>query len=599
MRPPKPTDPEDEHGLVPFEAANPMALRDSRARVGLEATLWGDPHARDLAVEALGLPGRGIVLSVRAALAGLMPDLVVSWILGEAPTLASRADDLWTATQEALVNAALHGNLGLSSHLDPGKDLWVEIEARLKEAPYNRRLVVVGLRRDGGHLDLTIQDEGDGFDPKVLELFPPASLALSGRGVALMARVSDGAEHEDEGRRLRLRFACPAIVEAPPGRGELVLVADGDAIIRNELKGYLARGGAYRFVEANEGASALEMARHLKPDLMVIDMGLSRIGGLEIMETLRADPQYQDLPILAVTTALEREERNRILRAGASHILNKPVDGPLFGELARSMMEHGALLRNLREYHERTQRDLEIAHGVQLSLLPTEDRLAQVAERHGCVIKSHYEPCGELGGDYWGLRDLDETRVAVFTVDFSGHGVGPALQTMRLHTFLRDARAPADDPAQVLSELNDFLVEVLAVEHFATMFYGVIDFAADTLTYAAAAAPPPLIGMKRTEEVIRGNGEGLPLGILDDVDYETQVMDFPPNSVLLLYSDALYETPLQPGGNPWEIEGVEHVFSGRLSRLSLRQGLAGVIHAFHTLAPRNLPDDLTCVWVER
>jgi sigma-B regulation protein RsbU (phosphoserine phosphatase) len=599
MRPPKPTDPEDENGLVLFESANPMALRDSRARVGMEGTLWGDPHARDLAVDALGLPGRGIVLSVRAALAGHVPDLVVAWILGEAPTLASRADDLWTATQEALVNAALHGNLGLSSSLDPGKDLWAEIEARLKEAPYSRRLLVVRLRRNGGHLDLTVQDEGDGFDPKVVELFPPDSLALSGRGIALMARVSDGADHEDEGRRLRLRFDCPAIVEAPLGRGELVLIADGDAIIRNELKGYLGKGGTYRFVEANEGASALEMVRHLKPNLLVLDMGLPQMGGLEVMETLRADPQYHDLPIMAVTAAQGWEERNRILRAGASHIFNKPVDGPLFGELARSMLEHGALLRSLQDYRERTQRELEIAHGVQLSLLPTEDRLAQVAGRYGCIIKSHYEPCGELGGDYWGLRDLDESRVAVFTVDFSGHGVAPALQTMRLHTFLRDARAPADDPAQVLAELNAFLVEALAVEHFATMFYGVIDFTADTLTYAAAAAPPPLVGVKRTENVTRGNGEGLPLGILDGVTYETRVMDFPPDSVLLLYSDALYETPLRPEGKPWEVEGVEHVFTGRLSRLSLRQGLEGLVHAFHVRAPRNLPDDLTCVWVER
>ncbi|MCF8483151.1 MAG: SpoIIE family protein phosphatase [Rhodospirillum sp.] len=599
MRPPTSTHPEDETGLVLFESASPMSLRDSRARVGMEATLWGDPHARDLAVDALREPGRSLVLSVRAALSGLLPDLIVAWILAEAPTLASRTDDLWAVTQEALVNAALHGNLGLPSHLDPAKDLWVDIEARLRTVPYNRRLVVVGLHRRGGHLDLTIQDEGNGFDPKGVALLPPDTLSLSGRGFALMARFSDGVDHEDEGRRLRLRFDCPTVVDAPLGRGELVLIADDDEIVRNVLKGYLAKGGAYRFVEASDGAMALEMVRRLKPDLLVLDMRMPHMDGLEVIEILRADPEYRDLPIMAVTAAQEREERNRILRAGASRIFNKPVDGPLFAELARSMLEHGALLRNLRDYHERTQRELDLAHGVQLSLLPTEDMKAQVAERHGCLIQSHYESCGELGGDYWGLRDLDENRIAVFTVDFSGHGVAPALQTMRLHTFLRDARAPADDPAQVLAELNQFLVEVLSVENFATMFYGVIDFAADTLTYAAAAAPPPLIGVKRTEKVARGNGEGLPLGILEDTDYDMRVMAFPPGSILFLYSDALYETPLRPAGEPWEIEGVERVFSGRLSRLSRRQGLERMVHAFHARAPRNLPDDLTCLWIER
>jgi sigma-B regulation protein RsbU (phosphoserine phosphatase) len=599
MRPPKPTKANDENGLGLFESSNPGALGASRVRVALEMSLMGDPHAHDLVDIALAQSGRQVILTTRTALGGLVPDLVVTWALAEAPTLATRADDIWTVTQEALINAALHGNLGLPSRLDPTKDLWTEIDQRLTLRPHSHRLVQIILRRQGTHLDIVIQDEGDGFDPKVVDLFPPDSLALSGRGIALMARFSDGADHEDNGRRLRLRFDCPAVGDAPLGRGDLILIADDDAIVRSLLRTYLSKSGQYRFVEADDGDMALEMTRRLKPDLLVLDMRMPLLDGIEVIQILRADPEYQDLPIMAVTAEQRREERNRILRAGASRIFNKPVDGPLFAELARVMLEHGGLLRSLREYHERTHRELEIAREVQLGLLPTAERQRELADHHGCVIKSHYEACGELGGDFWGLRDLGGSRMAVYMVDFSGHGVAPALQTMRLHTFLRDARARPDDPLAVVREVNAFLVDALPVEQFATMLYGVIDFAADRLTYVGAASPPPLIGLKGREDVIRGNGDGLPLGILEDAEHDLRTLDFPPDSVLFLFSDALSETPLRPGDQPWDLTGVEHVLAGRLSRLSLRQGMEGLIHAFHARAPRALPDDLTCVWIER
>ncbi|MFX6506479.1 SpoIIE family protein phosphatase, partial [Acinetobacter baumannii] len=74
----------------------------------------------------------------------------------------------------------------------------------------------------------------------------------------------------------------------------------------------------------------------------------------------------------------------------------------------------------------------------------------------------------------------------------TGHGVGSALNTFRLHSFITSGAADAEDPAQWLQQLNEFLSSVLQVGQFATMFSAVIDFAANDIRYACASTPPPL-----------------------------------------------------------------------------------------------------------
>lgn len=81
----------------------------------------------------------------------------------------------------------------------------------------------------------------------------------------------------------------------------------------------------YTLVEAEDGISGLEMARDLKPPLILLDIGLPGMDGLEVVAELKADNALKHIPVIAVTAAAMVGDRERFLAAGCDDYLSKPV----------------------------------------------------------------------------------------------------------------------------------------------------------------------------------------------------------------------------------------------------------------------------------
>jgi CheY-like chemotaxis protein len=90
------------------------------------------------------------------------------------------------------------------------------------------------------------------------------------------------------------------------------------------LVDYLESKG-YRIAVAYNGAQALEMLGHLHPSLVLMDMHMPVMGGLEAMRIMRSDSRYKRLPIIALTALAMVGDRERCLQAGADDYMSKPV----------------------------------------------------------------------------------------------------------------------------------------------------------------------------------------------------------------------------------------------------------------------------------
>jgi DNA-binding response OmpR family regulator len=101
-----------------------------------------------------------------------------------------------------------------------------------------------------------------------------------------------------------------------------VLVVDDDVAIADLVKLYLVRDG-FRVDVANNGTEALRMAREVHPDLIVLDLMLPGIDGLEMCSTLRAE---SDVPIIMLTAKTTREDKLTGLGLGADDYVTKPFD---------------------------------------------------------------------------------------------------------------------------------------------------------------------------------------------------------------------------------------------------------------------------------
>ena len=266
--------------------------------------------------------------------------------------------------------------------------------------------------------------------------------------------------------------------------------------------------------------------------------------------------------------------------------------------LRRQRDELAKLTGDLEAYGERVARELDMARETQTVLLPDRQTVQEIYELHGLHVDSRFQPSSELGGDFWGLRSLDATRVAVLAVDFSGHGINAALNTFRLHALLDSDREHADDPAAFLQHLNRRIAPLLPAGQYATMFYGVIDSTSNIMTYAGAATPSPLVFLAERDEPLIGSGVGFPVGMFDESTYENLQLPFPPGASLLLYSDAVTEGKLRDGGR-LEEEGLIRVVTACLQHTPRVNLVKALTARLDSLLDQPLADDLTIVSMSR
>jgi CheY-like chemotaxis protein len=81
----------------------------------------------------------------------------------------------------------------------------------------------------------------------------------------------------------------------------------------------------YSLVEAEDGISGLAMVQELKPPLILLDIGLPGMDGLEVVGRIKADEKLQKIPVIALTASAMRGDRERFLAAGCDDYLSKPV----------------------------------------------------------------------------------------------------------------------------------------------------------------------------------------------------------------------------------------------------------------------------------
>jgi DNA-binding response OmpR family regulator len=101
---------------------------------------------------------------------------------------------------------------------------------------------------------------------------------------------------------------------------ELILVVDDEQRIVRQVRDYLEHGG-FRVLEAGDGKTALAQARQAKPDLIVLDLNLPSMDGLDVCRTLRRE---SDTPIIMLTARVEETDRLIGLELGADDYITKP-----------------------------------------------------------------------------------------------------------------------------------------------------------------------------------------------------------------------------------------------------------------------------------
>ena len=117
-----------------------------------------------------------------------------------------------------------------------------------------------------------------------------------------------------------------------------VLVIDDSSTIRSLITHSLEELNDYEMVEAKNGFEALKVLPRMHFDLIITDINMPEINGLEIVNFVRNHPEYQSIPLIIVSTESGDEDRQKGLSLGANEYITKPFEPEQIKDVVRRVM---------------------------------------------------------------------------------------------------------------------------------------------------------------------------------------------------------------------------------------------------------------------
>jgi sigma-B regulation protein RsbU (phosphoserine phosphatase) len=351
-------------------------------------------------------------------------------------------------------------------------------------------------------------------------------------------------------------------VPAAPGV-QTILVVDDSRLQRRILAASLKRWG-HEVLEAESGEQALEISAVRRPDLVLSDWMMPGIDGLEFCRAFRELPHEDYSYFILLTSKNDKAAVAEGLDAGADDFLSKPfvadelrariTAGERLVTMQKQLTEKNRMiaetLEELRGLYQSLDNDLLEAKKLQQSLVRERHRVFETAELSLLLRAS-----GHVGGDLVGFFEVSETRLGIFAIDVSGHGISSALMTARLAGYLSSA-SPSQNvalcgsggayemrpPSDVIRDLNDLVMDEMETEHYFTMVLADVDLRSGVVRLSQAGHPHPVV-QRADGGIDHIGGGGLPVGLIPNAQYDAFEVTLSPGDRLLLMSDGVTECP--------------------------------------------------------
>ena len=341
-----------------------------------------------------------------------------------------------------------------------------------------------------------------------------------------------------------------------PAKLRRVLVVDDSDMQRRILSATLGRFG-YEVSEAETGEAALRICEETPPDIVISDWMMPGMSGPTFCRAFRAMPKEQYGYFILLTSKADKVDVAEGLHSGADDFLTKPVNASelrarltagsrihdMHQELTRKNQLIEETLHELQQLYQAVDSDLLEAKKLQQSLV-SERRADFGPARVSQVLRT----AGRVGGDLVGYYPIGDTRVVVYSIDVSGHGISSALMTARLAGFLSSAVSGSQSdqgfdglaPHEIAARLNEIALNEMASGHYFTLALADIDLTTGALQLVQAGHPHPVI-LRADGTIDRlGNG-GFPVGLLEEADFDLICDRLAPGDRLLLMSDGVTE----------------------------------------------------------
>jgi phosphoserine phosphatase RsbU/P len=345
-------------------------------------------------------------------------------------------------------------------------------------------------------------------------------------------------------------------IQAAPLR---VLLIEDNLVDARLIQIMVSDAGAngFEIERADRLAAALERLARERFDIVLLDLSLPDSHGLETF--VRAHREFPNVPIIVMSGLDdERVAVNAVHEGAQDYLVKGQVSGPLLVRAMRYALERKRTSDQLARYADelrarnvQMESDFNMAREIQQVFLPqqypTFPRAAS-AEQSALQFHHRYIPAAAVGGDFFNVFPLSNTKAGIFICDVMGHGMRAALVTAILRGLVEQLIPANPDAGKLLAEVNHSLHTILKrTDHpmMSTAYYLVVDAASPEIQLASAGHPSALRLRRKsgTVETLRqlDARHGPALGLFADSVYPTCRSSSEVGDSLLLFTDGLYE----------------------------------------------------------
>jgi len=334
-----------------------------------------------------------------------------------------------------------------------------------------------------------------------------------------------------------------------------ILIADDSQLNRALVKNVLAsRFPEQVYYEAENGQEVMDIVSSVSVDLIILDLIMPVKDGFSTLEDLKNSTLYSHIPVIVSSALSEISSIEKTLKAGAIDYFTKPLSNDDMNIILPLKVNNALLMHDQNLTIQRLNHELNIelknANDFAKFMLPKSSQVEKVE------LSLSYYPSIGIGGDFFDCLEVDG-KTWFMVADVTGHGIAAGMASSMVKVFFRmTVDKGVAGPKELIENINNKIFEIFGTDNFQnyvifTAFVGCI--CDGVLTYSNAGQPYPLIYKINENKVVGIEEGGVPVGMLEGIEYDEHTTDMDAGDVIFVYTDGLFSTGAGTDFTNWEL----------------------------------------------
>ncbi|MCD8090305.1 MAG: fused response regulator/phosphatase [Clostridiales bacterium] len=300
----------------------------------------------------------------------------------------------------------------------------------------------------------------------------------------------------------------------------------------------------YSVYSSTSCSNALIKIPRIMPNLIAVASHLPDMSGFDFCKTIKSDSEYREILVLMIIDPTLPGEEDKAVYADCDDYVTRGFTGKLLLSKLRSLFRINDLNNSLKsryaeleEANKYLEMQIQMAMKVQRSIIKDVDM-----DYKNIKVKTKYLPALAIGGDFFNVRVIDKNRLGIIIGDVSGHGISASLLTIMLSQIFVSFCHDIDMPSTLLKKMNESFYSVFEdsdSDMYACVFYAIIDLNKGKVTYSNSGESYPILISENGKNSTELEVDGIPVGMLKDVNYVDKSFDYKEGDVLFFHTDGL------------------------------------------------------------